>query len=100
MATGTDIGWNEVGQHVFINVLASGCGRYFAVVLDVHPPQTGLHRFPLPVNLCRRKPLHDQIGRIKNKHQTGMVDPTVDLGQQHAGLAHQVRLNLQAESEI
>ena len=100
VAAGTDVGRHEVGQGVFLDVLPAGGGLHRPVILDVHPAKPGLHRLPLLPDLVRREALHDQVGRVEHEHEARMVDPAVDLREQLAGAAHEIRLHLKAEGEI
>ena len=100
VAAGADVSRHEVGQRVFLDVLAAGGGLHRPVILDVDPAESRLHRLPLLPDLVRREALHDQVGGVEHEHERGVVHPAVDLCEQLAGAAHEVGLHLQAEGEV
>ena len=100
MAAGPDVGRHEVGEGVFLDVLAASGGLHGAVILDVHPAEAGLHRLPLLPDLRRREALDDQVGGVEHEHEPGMVHAAMNLGEQLAGAAHEVGLHLEPEREV
>ena len=87
-------------QRVLVDVPALGDRLRAAVVLDVHPAQARLHRQVLLEHLGRRVALHEDVGGVEDQHHGRMVHLPVDLGQQVAVAADQVRLDLQAEGQV
>ena len=91
---------HEVVEHVLVDMLATHLARHLAIVLDVHPAQTWLHRLPLGIDLGRGEALHDEVGGVEHEHEARVVDLPVDLREQVARLADQVGLDLEAEGEV
>ena len=71
-----------------------------AVVLDVHPADARLHRLIMLEHLSRREALGDQVAGVEDEHERRMIHLAVDLGEDQAVLADEVRFDLQAERQI
>ena len=64
------------------------------VVLDVEPAQAGLHRLEMLDHLGRCVALAEEVGGIEDQDHRRVVHLAVDLGQEVAILADQIRLDL------
>ena len=71
-----------------------------AIVLDVDPAQARLHRQILLEHLGRGESLREDVAAVEDQHHGRMVHLAVDLGQDQAIAAHEVRFHLEAESQV
>ena len=78
------VGRHEILHRVLSDVAGLVGGARMAVVLDVHPAQSGLHRLILLEQLGRRKALGRMLAASKTSTMAGMVHLPVDLGQKLA----------------
>src|SRR4051812_8846299 len=95
-------------EHLFVYVASFSAGlgagsnrcRWITVVFDVHPADAGFHRDVLGKDFIGRVALAHNVAGVEYRDAGGMIYAAVELGNQLAGLAHQIRFDFEAESQV
>gem|GEM_PF-4938052 len=93
-------GRHEVFERLLIDLRLPLAGLWVAIVLDVHPAQSGLHRDVLFENFAQRVALANDVAGVEDQHHGRVADLAMNFGQQVPRLADQVGFDLNAKGQV